>query len=100
MSATMGANARNCSPERRCYQDGCESCEALPCHHQASVTGPHWESTSQIGTGFRYWSVSAPGVGGLGVFRSAAPALAVAAAYRDVAATRRSVLAARAAVRS
>jgi hypothetical protein len=92
----MGANA--CSPSRRCYAIGCPECDALPCHHEATVYGPHWESPSQIGPGFRYWTVAAPVVGGLGMFRSERNAQRVAAAYRDPAATLGSVLRVRSAV--
>lgn len=84
-----------CTSERRCYQDGCATCDALPCHHLAFPSERKWQSTSQIGPGFHYWTIDAPVVGSLGWFRSPSDAAKVAAAYRDPGATRASIRAAR-----
>jgi hypothetical protein len=90
-----------CSPSHPCYNDGCAECDALPCHYPCTVDGPHYQPSCEIGPGFTYWRILAPSsrVGVLGDCRTPSEARAIAAAYNDPTATRRSVRLARMAAR-
>lgn len=89
-----------CTPARRCHEDGCRVCQALPCHYPVTVDGPHYQPSCELGAGFTYWNLrTALPIGSLGHTRTASAAATIAAAYNDPNATRESVRIARAMAR-